>query len=118
MELFDFGRGTATSIRVHDAVGATQVKLGNSTGDAHLDIVYLEAGGSLGEHPAPTPQLFIVIEGSGWVSGHDGNRRTVSAGVAVAWSEGERHASGTETGLTAVIMQARRLDVAAPSPRG
>lgn len=113
--LFNFGRDTATRIEVHDAVGAAQVKLGSSTGEAHLNIVYLEPGGLLGEHPAPTPQLFIVVDGNGWVSGDDGYRHTVSAGVGVFWSEGERHASGTDTGLSAVIMQARQLDVVAPS---
>lgn len=66
MQTYSFGRDVATLIDMHASVGAAQVKLGRSTGEAHLDVVYLEAGGELGQHEAPTPQFFIVIDGSGW----------------------------------------------------
>lgn len=113
LQTFNFGRDVATLIDMYGSVGAAQVKLGRSTGEAHLNVVYLEGGGVLGEHEAPTPQLFIVIDGSGWVSSEDGEPRDVSAGMAILWSKGERHASGTSTGMTAIIVQALELEVAA-----
>ncbi len=114
MQTFNIGRDVATLIDRHASVGAAQVTVGRSTDEAHLNVVYLEAGGVLGEHEAPTPQLFIVVDGSGWVSSADGAPREVSAGMAILWSKGELHASGTATGMIAVIVQAFELEMAVP----
>lgn len=114
MQTFNVGRDVATLIDRYASVEAAQVKLGRSTDEAHLDVVYLDAGGVLGEHEAPTPQLFIVVDGAGWVSSADGEQREVSAGIAILWSKGELHTSGTATGMTAVIVQALELEMAAP----
>lgn len=114
MQTFNFGRDVATLIDRHASVGASQVQLGRSTDEAHVNVVYLEAGGVLGEHEAPTPQLFVVVDGAGWVSSEDGEQREVSAGMAILWSKGELHAAGTATGMTAVIVQALELEMAAP----
>jgi hypothetical protein len=40
-------------------------------------------------------------------SGADGVRRPLAAGEAAVWEPGEEHASGTDTGLTAVVVQCR-----------
>lgn len=90
------------------------MKFGHSTGEAHLNIVYLEAGGVLGEHEAPTPQLFVVVGGQGWAAGDDRQQHEISVGDAVFWDQGERHQSGTDSGMTAVIMQTLELNIVAP----
>ncbi len=72
-----------------------------------VDVVRLEPGGAIGRHPTRLWQLFLVVSGSGWVSGADGDRRGVAAGEAAVWEPGEEHASGTDTGLTAVVVQCR-----------
>ena len=82
------------------------------SGEVRVDIAYLRAGDRIGEHEAGLPQLFCVVEGAGWVTGPDGapERIEVTPGDAVYWVSGERHAAGTETGMTAVIIQAEELD--------
>ncbi len=40
-------------------------------------------------------------------SGVDGDRRPLAAGEAAVGVPGEEHASGTDTGLTAVVVQCR-----------
>lgn len=72
-----------------------------------VDVVRLAAGGSIGRHPTPLWQLFLVVSGRGWVSGASGDRRPLRAGEAALWAPGEDHASGTVEGLTAVVVQCR-----------
>jgi quercetin dioxygenase-like cupin family protein len=77
------------------------------------DVAYIEPGGILGRHAAPIEQLFVVMSGSGWVSGSDGVRYPRGPGQGAVWEPGEEHASGSDEGLTAVIVEA-----AEPSARG
>ncbi len=66
-------------------------------------------GGGLGRHPATFPQILAVLEGSGHVSGADGEFHPITAGEAVFWSEGEEHETQSETGLTALILEGEEL---------
>lgn len=66
-------------------------------------------GGGLGRHPATFPQILAVLEGSGRVSGADGEFHPIAAGDAVFWPEGEEHETQSETGLTALILEGEEL---------
>jgi quercetin dioxygenase-like cupin family protein len=77
--------------------------------DLHVSLARLPAGGMIGRHPAAAPQLMIVVEGSGWVAGHDARPWAVRAGSAVYVGPGEDHETTTETGLTAVIVEGRAV---------
>jgi quercetin dioxygenase-like cupin family protein len=72
-----------------------------------VDVIRLAPGGTLGRHPTRLWQLFLVVSGSGWVSGADDERRPLGVGEAVLWAPGEEHASGSDGGLTAVVVQCR-----------
>ncbi len=72
-----------------------------------VDVVRLAPGGSIGRHRTWLWQLFLVVEGSGWGSGADGRPRSLGAGEAALWEPGEEHASGTDDGLLAVVVQCR-----------
>jgi quercetin dioxygenase-like cupin family protein len=74
-------------------------------------VIRIDPGGVVERHPAGCPQLFAVVQGSGWVSGEDGRRESIAAGQAVAWDEGEEHESGSHDGMTALVVEAERLDV-------
>jgi quercetin dioxygenase-like cupin family protein len=67
-------------------------------------------GGSLPRHPATFPQILAVLEGSGTVSGADGIDEPIATGEAVFWHEGEEHATRSESGLTALILEGRSLE--------
>lgn len=58
----------------------------------------------LGRHPTKIWQLFMVIEGSGWVSGEDQVRCAITTGQAVLWHPGEEHDSGSDTGMSVLIL--------------
>ena len=63
------------------------------------------------QHPAAVAQLFVVVSGSGWVSGADGEREAIVAGQAVLWEPGEEHESGSDEGMTALVVEAESLAV-------
>lgn len=69
-------------------------------------------GGFVPRHPATGPQLFAVVAGSGWVSGEDGARVAVQAGRAAYWGPGEVHESGTDEGMTVIVVECADFDPA------
>jgi quercetin dioxygenase-like cupin family protein len=93
-----------------DSRGATIAGVARCTGEARVSLLELAAGGIVGEHPTASAQLFLVVAGSGWVRvGED--RRAIERGQAVVWEAGERHESGSEGGLTAVVVEADALEL-------
>lgn len=70
----------------------------------------LAAGGRIARHAAGVPQLFVVVEGSGRVSGGDAEERAIGAGAAAYWEAGEEHETSTDAGLTAVVLEGEGLE--------
>jgi quercetin dioxygenase-like cupin family protein len=88
-------------------------------GGARAACLHLPPGGLVGRHQAAARQLFCVVAGEGWVGGPDQERIPIAAGQAVCWERGEEHETGTETGLTAVVLEGDDLSVgAAPGQPG
>jgi quercetin dioxygenase-like cupin family protein len=112
MHLLDFTPGHGTPITVYDSHGAFAIPLGEGRGDGHVYCVRIEAGGSIGAHEAGFSQLFLVVAGSGWVSGPDGEQRPLGVGRGVFISRGETHAKGSDTGMTAIMVQLTDLAAA------
>ena len=79
--------------------------------EAHVVVIEVGAGGRVGTHPAAAQQLFAVVRGSGWVAGADGERHQIELGEAVLWDAGEEHESGSDDGLTALIVEADVIGV-------
>jgi quercetin dioxygenase-like cupin family protein len=79
--------------------------------EAHIAVIELGSGGRVGRHPAAAQQLFAVARGSGWVAGADGERHQIETGEAVLWDAGEEHESGSEHGMTALVVEADVIDV-------
>ena len=96
-------------IDVYDSARAFRNALADGEGEAHFYYIRLEPGGEIGRHEAGFGQLFLVLEGSGWAAGGDGKRVPISAGQGVWIARGEHHEKGSETGLTALIVQVRDL---------
>jgi len=82
-------------------------------GEVRVDCLFLGPGDRIGIHPAGLPQLFCVVAGEGWVQGADAERVVITPGQAALWTAGEEHAAETDTGMTAIVIQAETLDSAA-----
>jgi quercetin dioxygenase-like cupin family protein len=93
------------------APGSVSARVRRLAPQAHAVVIEIGPGGVVGRHPAVVPQLFVVVRGSGWVSGADGGREAIGAGEAVLWDHGEEHESGSEEGMTALVVEAESLDV-------
>ena len=77
-------------------------------------IFRLAPNGRLKRHPAKLPQILAVLEGSGRVSGSDSKFQPIGPGEAVFWSAGEEHETETDTGLTALVLEADGLEPRRP----
>jgi quercetin dioxygenase-like cupin family protein len=91
------------------APGSANARVRRLAAEAHAVVIEIGPGGVVGQHPAVVAQLFVVVRGSGWVSGRDGEREPVSAGEAVLWEQGEEHESGSDEGMSALVLEAESL---------
>ena len=73
-------------------------------------ILRFAPGGRLRRHPAGSPQILAVLEGSGEVSGANGVDEPIGAGEAVFLHEGEDHEMKSEAGLTALVIEGEHVD--------
>jgi quercetin dioxygenase-like cupin family protein len=79
-----------------------------------VSIARIAAGGTLGEHPATSLQVFAVLSGEAVVGSDAGDaaeRRTVTVGHAVVWQPGEVHQTWATTDVVATIVEAYGDDV-------
>jgi hypothetical protein len=93
-----------------DSNGATIGGVARASGTVRVSLLQLAADGFVGAHPAACPQLFLVVAGSGWATSGDERRSTLAAGEAALWEVDEIHESGSERGLTAVIVEADAIE--------
>jgi hypothetical protein len=87
-----------------------------ANGALQIGCMYIGTRGVVGSHQATTRQLFLVVEGAGWVRGEgldgsDGARRhPVTPGQAAFWEAGEWHESGSDFGMTAIVLEGEGID--------
>lgn len=84
-----------------------------SSGRTQVVCLRLGAGGVLGAHKAVGPQIFLVVEGEGWVRSN-GERVPIAQGEGAFWDEGEWHETGSESGLTAIVVEAESIELLEP----
>jgi len=104
VRLFTFDPSRA--ITEHDSRGATIAGVARASGEVGVALLRLDPGGVLGLHPAVGAQLFLVVAGEGRVRGADEEPQPITVGTAALWEDGELHETTSETGLTAVIVEA------------
>lgn len=85
-------------------------RIANYPDPLHIGCLTIERNGIIGMHPAPVPQLFFVMNGEGWVMGKEGNKTVLRAGQAAYWEAGEHHESGSEHGMTVLVLESRDLE--------
>lgn len=116
MRIFRFDpRTSGREISAYGSSGVLFSGLARSEGEARLSCLRLRPGGALGRHPAPIPQLFVVVEGDGWVS-TDADEVRVKAGQAVLWEIEEQHESRAgPQGMTVLVLEGEDVREDAPA---
>lgn len=109
---FSFDADRGLPIARFASVGASSVELAHGRGEAHANAIHFEPGGSIGPHPAGFDQLFLVVQGSGWVAGADGVRIAVEQARGAFIPNCEVHSKGSEGGMIAVMIQTSEFALA------
>ncbi|TLS51125.1 cupin [Paenibacillus antri] len=110
MELYRFDRGVSKPIHAFNSLQASITPIIRSEQSFQVGCIHLGEEGVIGYHQATTPQLFLVIQGEGFVTGEDRIQVPIKSGQAAFWTEGEWHESGSKTGMTVVIIESSQLD--------
>lgn len=108
MRIYAFGRDSA--LPLSGSAGAAVSRIARIEGRVQVSAVHLEAGGVLERHAAVVRQLFLVVAGSGVVSGGDGSTVEIHPGRAAYWDAGEQHDCRSARGLIAVVVESQGLD--------
>jgi quercetin dioxygenase-like cupin family protein len=95
---------------------ACAAELATGSGEAHIHVVQIAAGGEIGPHVAGFGQRFLCVEGSGWVAAADDEHVSISRGQVAYIARGERHSKGSADGLRALIVQVQDLNLCAAPP--
>jgi mannose-6-phosphate isomerase-like protein (cupin superfamily) len=111
LRVFDFDSEPARLIAQFGSERANVTPLTVPEGEAHVVCIRLGTAGVLGRHAGRIDQLFVVVQGEGWASGAGGDRVPISAGSAVYWAAGEEHETGSDNGLTAIVVESERIAV-------
>ena len=110
MHLLNFNKELAEPISLFNSHGSSSVALGSGDGSSHVYVLYFEADSEIGPHPTGFSQLFLVVNGSGWVAGADGHRISVASGEGAYFDVGEMHSKGSETGMQVVMIQSEQMN--------
>lgn len=114
MHLISFATDTSQPIAEFSSASARSTPLAHGSGESHAYAIHMAPGGHIGPHPAGFDQLFLVVEGSGWASGADGIRHSLTAGCGAFIRKGEFHSKGSELGLVAIMIQASAFTLSSP----
>jgi quercetin dioxygenase-like cupin family protein len=106
---FDASLAERIGARPYEVKLVSSIALADGEGEAHAYALYFEPGGEIGPHEAGFGQLFFAVSGDGWVAGGDGERVLLAEGQAAFINRGEIHSKGSETGLTALMVQVHDL---------
>lgn len=110
MKIFRFDPEVGKSIDAFDSSGFVISKIVQLFSQADVKIAYLSAKGNIGFHQTAKDQLFVVVQGEGWVRGEAPERFPIHSGLAAFWQEGEWHESGTDNGMTAILIEGKNID--------
>lgn len=116
MKIYRFDSDVGRRIDRYESSRFVISKIVHLVDEAVVNCAHLDSGGVIGYHQTMLRQLFLVVQGQGWVRGESARRIPIQAGQASYWEKGEWHESGTETGMTVIIIEGSKFDPAELMP--
>lgn len=110
MRLFRFDAAVGRTINQFDSVNAIVTPILQMNGQIQIGSMHMGPHGIVGYHQATTPQLFLVVQGSGWVRAEEETLTPIIAGQGAFWDTAEWHESGTEGFMLAIVIEGEGLD--------
>lgn len=111
MRIYNFGRETGNEITAFNSSNLNMTRILDGTDEIHIGCMNIEANGIVGLHQATIPQLFLVVDGEGTVTGREGKEYLIRAGYAAYWEAREWHETKTEKGLTAIVIEGISMNI-------
>lgn len=118
MQLFRFDVEVGKSLTAFGSHDVFLSRILRTTGGVQIGCFYVQPGGVIALHQALGPQLFLVVQGEGWVRAKEESRTPIHAGHAVFWEHGEWHETGSDSGLIAVVVEGAELEPERFMPTG
>ena len=118
MNIYHFDADVGRAIDNFGSKNFILSRIAQLTAPARVSCFYLGSNGKVGSHQATTPQLFLVVQGEGWVRDETSQRISITMGCAVFWDKDEWHESGADNGLTAVVIESEVMNPAEFMPAG
>jgi hypothetical protein len=109
LRIFSFAKETGKAITHFNSQQAFFSKMLRHDKPIHIGCIHVEANGVVGSHPATIHQLFLVVNGRGWVVGEEGVKYDIGPGMAAFWEPEEIHESGSDEGMTAIVIEGEDL---------
>ena len=110
MKFIRFSKDTGQSVVRYESRSVIYSRIAQTFTPASIGFMYVEPEGIIGIHEAPTPQLFLVVQGEGWVREQSELKVVVRTGEGVFFDKGEWHESGSVLGMTCIIVQSDEFD--------
>lgn len=108
MEVYSFKKEAGRRITQFDS-NFVMARIAKTHSEAHMGLMFLESGETVGFHQATVSQLFLVIEGECRVRAGEEPPMTLKTGEAVVWNAGEWHGTTTDNGVTALVIESEEL---------
>jgi quercetin dioxygenase-like cupin family protein len=105
MKIFTFDERVSREITSYGSVGLQFSRIARLAHPVSISYMQISPHGVIGYHQATTPQLFLVVQGQGWVRGDSEDRLPIERGNAAYWDAGEWHETGTDSGMSAVVIE-------------
>lgn len=109
MQFYRFDKNAGKTITHFDS-NFIMTRIMRTDKATQIGCMHLDNNGIVGYHEAVVPQLLLVVSGEGWVRSESEDRINVTAGDAVFWDKGEGHETGTDSGLTAIVIESVTLN--------
>lgn len=110
MKIYRFDAGVGKVIDKFDSVNFIMSRIVRTSEPAHIGCMHIGENGVVGYHQAVVPQLFLVVQGEGWVRAEGTERIVIRAGQAAFWVTGEWHESGSDAGMVALVIESEELN--------
>jgi quercetin dioxygenase-like cupin family protein len=110
MKLFPFDLQVGRQIEQFGSANVILSGIARLTAEAQISCMYIGPGGKVGYHPAATIQLFLVVQGEGWVRGEAEGQVPIHSGQGAFWEAGEGHACGSAAGMTAIVIECNSIN--------
>lgn len=109
MKIFRFDADVGRPANAFGSQSVILSRILRTTSSVQIACFHIQPGGVIALHQAVGPQLLLVVQGQGWIRGKDEPWTPVHAGQAVYWKDGEWHETGSEGGMTAIVVEGPEL---------